>query len=223
MPTPAARVATAPSPTDASVDGCVALTSDLPPVVDAVLARHRAEVADRARGRVLVVAGSVPTLRADGGRITSVEVSRGRLAAYAGRRDPLALPGDPPAADGPGRVHDTIVSVGGLLTEPDLPGALAALDALLAPGGRLLLVDSTRSWRRSLGLLGAVPRVWPAVAGLHLQRDLVGALWAHGFVPLVVERFTVPTPVVPLRSWGHVIAVRASSEWPTAAGSGVWA
>jgi SAM-dependent methyltransferase len=196
------------------------LTSDLPPVVDAVLARHRAEVAELARGRVLVVAGSVPGLVGARGQVTSVDVTDGRLSAAAGRRDPLALPGDAAPPPGPGRVYDTVVSVGGLLTEPDLPEVLAAVDALLAPGGRLVLVDSTRSWRRGLDRAPAGLRLWPAVGRLHLHlhRDLVGALWAHRFIPLTVERFTVPTPVVPLRSWGHVVAARTDEV-----AVGVWA
>lgn len=219
MPSPAPVAAHASiSPSSASAPARDPSTSDLPPVVDAVLARHRAEVAERARGRVLVVAGSVPGLVAGRGRVTSVDHSSGPLSAAAGRRDPLALPGDAPAPPGPGRVYDTVVSVGGLLTEPNLPGVLAAVDALLAPGGRLLLVDSTRSWRRGLDRLSAGPRLWPTIGRLHLHRDLVGALWAHGFVPLAVERFTVPTPVVPLRSWGHVIAARTDEV-----AVGVWA
>ena len=200
-----------------AVSATLPLTADLPPIVDAVLARHRAEVVDAARGRVLVVAGSVPTLRTDGGRVSQVDVSDGPIVAFAGRRDPMAPPGSPAPGPGPGPVYDTVVSVGGLLGEPDLPGALDALDDVLAPGGRLLLVESTRSWRRLVRTLGALPTAWPASRPLHLQRDLVAALWAHGFAPLVVERFTVPTSVVPLRSWAHVTAARI-----TEVGAGVW-
>lgn len=206
--------ATGPAPSrDGSAGPVEPATSHLPPIVDAVLAPHRAELATTARGRVLVVAGSLPI--SVGGAISDVAVSSGSIVRFAGRVDPLAsshVPPEPAAAR-----FDTIVSVGGLLAEPDLPAALEALASLLAPGGRMWMVESTRSWRLSAGLISSLPGVWGSVGHLHLQRDLPGALWSCGLAPLTVERFVVPTLIAPLRNWAHITAAR-----PEELGEGVW-
>ena len=60
--------------------------------------------------------------------------------------------------------------------------------------------------------------IWRIPPDVHLQRDVIGAAWDRGLAPLVVERFVVPTPALPLRTWGYVVAARLDEI-----GQGAWA
>jgi hypothetical protein len=106
------------------------------------------------------------------------------------------------AIDDPASVterYDAIVSVAGLVRFADLPAAVRGAGHLLAPHGQLWLLEP--SGRPGMGavLLGSLGALHPAVRGTHLQRDLPATLRAAGFVTPDIERFTMPTPVWPLR------------------------
>lgn len=104
-------------------------------------------------------------------------------------------PGDPaPSTDGPSA--DTIVSEVWLATQADLPAAVARLAGLLAPGGHLVVLEP----ERSLGLRGLVGLLTPS-SGLHLDRDVCGALWASGLRVTDADHRVARGAPRPLRNW----------------------
>lgn len=105
----------------------------------------------------------------------------------------------PPAGSGsvtsgsaaPGTVGH-IVTAGWLAAAADLDAAVAALVARLAPGGRLHVVEPTRSPARAT----------PAHhQGWFLDRDLPAALRRHALVLTDLERFSMPVSPSFLRPW----------------------
>jgi hypothetical protein len=116
-----------------------------------------------------------------------------------------------------GRTYDVVVAVAQLVRFPDLAAALRGLDRLVAPTGRLLLVEPTgRPGLASTLLVTAWSRS-PWTVGLHLGRDVPAALRATTLLLDDLERFTMPTLVTPLR---HAVAVHAVRPAPTAAATG---
>jgi SAM-dependent methyltransferase len=126
------------------------------------------------------------------------------LGTAAGR----ALLAATPALPQIGQRYDVVVSVVGLVHVADLPGALAAVGRALAPTGELWLVEPVA---RPGALATATATMWsfvPALAGLHLARDVPAAVRASGLTITDLERFTMPTPHVPLRPFVQLRAAR---------------
>jgi hypothetical protein len=151
--------------------------------VDLELARRRAPLLEQASGRILDLD------RADHRH----EVAR-------------AIAGDRPTGH-----YDTAVSVAQLVRFPDLGAALRAIDRLLGPQGVLMAVEP-------VGRPGFVPLLvrsllaaHPALRGMHVGRDLPAAVRTTSLVLDDIERFTMPTPLVPLR---EAVAVRACRIGP---------
>lgn len=106
----------------------------------------------------------------------------------------------------PGETYRAVVAVGRLSTHPDPAAWLAACFGLLHPNGRLLIVEP---YRRP-GLFGRVQAVAaPTVArrfGYRIDLPVPALVRAAGFVIATVERFTMPTHLVPLRPFMFVDA-----------------
>ena len=101
---------------------------------------------------------------------------------------------------------DVVISVAELIRFPDLAAALAAIDALLSPSGRLLAVEPIVR-PGTLRVLGFAP--WTptrSVRGFHVGRDLVAALRTTTLMNDDIDRFTLPTLVAPLR---HFVSLGA--------------
>jgi SAM-dependent methyltransferase len=104
---------------------------------------------------------------------------------------------DPSGAGDAG--FDAVVSVGALVTFPDLPLALRGIARVLAPAGWFLFVEpvSRPGWTGVMAAsAGAMLR---PVRGQHLGRDLPAALRRAGLPATDLERFTMPTVLWPLR------------------------
>jgi hypothetical protein len=149
----------------------------------------------------------------------AVETELGRrhaqaLAVSSGRVLDLSDPGarivlreaiDNGVASG-GSQWDIAISVAELIRFPDLTASLNAIDALLAPDGRLLAIEPVVR-PGTLRVLGLAP--WSAtrsVRGFHVGRDIAAALRTTQLVNDDIDRFTLPTAVVPLR---HFVSVGA--------------
>jgi len=102
----------------------------------------------------------------------------------------------PPARSG---AYDTVLSTAQLVGFPDLGAALRGIERLLAPEGELIIVEPVHH----PGALATVyATMWshhPAVAGLHVERDVCRTVRSVGFVVTTIERFSMPTSVWPLR------------------------
>ena len=151
-----------------------------PKAVEAELARRHAEALSSANGRVLDLADP-------GARLTLRDV-----IDHGHERD--------------ANQFDLVVSVAELIRFPDLAASLGAIDALLAPGGRLLAVEPVVR-PGTVRVLGFAP--WSAtrsVRGFHVGRDLTAALRTTSLVNDDIDRFTMPTTVAPLR---HFVSLGA--------------
>jgi hypothetical protein len=136
------------------------------------------------------------------------------LAASTGRVLDLADPGariilreaiDNGVMSG-GNQWDTVISVAELIRFPDLTASLNAIDALLASGGRLIAIEPVVR-PGTLRVFGLAPwSVTRSVRGFHVGRDLTAALRTTPLVNDDIDRFTMPTAVVPLR---HFVSVGA--------------
>jgi hypothetical protein len=160
----------------------------LRPEVVAEVARRRRGLLDRARGRLLDLdePGALAVLGAASAQATGA-----------------------PGREVAGREHyDSIVSTCRLVELADLGRALAGLDLLLADGGELHLVEPA-NWPGPGGLVASsLGALLPAVRGLHLSRDVVRTVRSVGLTAADVDRFTIATPVWPLRRFVQIRAVR---------------
>lgn len=101
---------------------------------------------------------------------------------------------------------DAVVSVAQLVRFPDLGAALRAIDRLLAPSGRLFVVEPVaRPGALRMFALAPFVAVRP-VRGFHIGRDLPAAIRTTTLVIDDIERFPVRTAVPGLR---HFVAIEA--------------
>jgi hypothetical protein len=170
-----------PGPTERS-----SWTAHLPPEVVAEVQRRRAEILDRAQGRLLDIS--------EPGALDVV------LAASFADSEPS-----------PAERYDTIVSTCRLIDVADLPGVVVGLRRLLATDGQLQVVEPVnRPGNRGL-LTSSLGALLPAVAGLHLGRDVVRVLRSERLAVVDLDRFTVATRVWPLRRFVEARAVLLES------------
>jgi hypothetical protein len=174
----------------------------LPPSVAVVVDRCRAALADRVAGRVLDL--GTPEGRA----VLLAEVASGAPSAAD------ATPAAPAGATLTSGRYDTITSVCGLVHVPDLLAAAAAIDRLLAPAGRLLVVEPVD--RPAVGglVLASLGALHPAARGLHLNRDLPQVLRCTSLTIVDIERIAMPTPIWPLRAFVALTAARVPTPEP---------
>jgi hypothetical protein len=144
-----------------------------------------------------------------------------RRAVLLGRARPPVLDLDDPDARAllvrtaeagnevaPGVRFASIVCTGALIDEPDLGRATRALAELLADDGELWMVEPVNRAGAWGLLVSSAGSVLPAVAGLHLARDVVAAVRAAGLTVADLDRFDIPTRVWPLRRFVELRAVR---------------
>lgn len=96
---------------------------------------------------------------------------------------------------------DLVLSTAELIRFPDLPAALRAIDQLLAPRGRLVAIEPVVR-PGTLRAIASAP--WSStkwVSGFHLGRDLVAAVRTTTLMNDDIDRFTLPTAVVPWRQF----------------------
>lgn len=176
------------------------------------LAERRAALLAGARGRVLELgAGTGANLGAYPERVESLVLLE--PDPHMARRLRARLQADPPrfghdlVESGAERLpfaddaFDTVVATLVLCTIPDPDRALAEVTRVLAPGGRLLVIEHVRdpdSARRARWQ-DRLERPWGWLAGgCHPNRDTAAALRAAGFDVggLVAERFPKAGPLV---------------------------
>jgi SAM-dependent methyltransferase len=141
--------------------------------------------------------------------VTSVVVAQGRpidqpgLRRRArGARVPVELGADPVAfASTPsGERFDTIVAQFVLGSAADLTATLRVCDQLLAPEGRLLVLDAMPLRGIRLAVVEAGRPVATGWLRRHdAGRDVVARLRASGYTITDLQRFALPTVVMPLR------------------------
>ena len=168
------------------------------------LAEVRAELLAQARGATLEIgAGTGANLAhipAAVSALTLVEPSEGmrarlmrRVAGEAHLPPTVVLPGDAarlPLADAS---MDTVISTLVLCSVADLPATLAEIGRVLAPGGRLLLLEHVAGHGRTHRMQRAIDPVWRVIAqGCRLVRDTRGALEQAGFETTEVADWRLP-------------------------------
>jgi len=88
---------------------------------------------------------------------------------------------------------DTLVSTLVLCSVPDLDAAVAELRRVVAPGGRLLLLEHVAGHGRTRRLQSSIDPVWRVVArGCRLTRDTRSALERGGFDTRDVTSWGLP-------------------------------
>ncbi len=110
------------------------------------------------------------------------------------------------------RRYGAIVSVAELIRFPDLVQALAGIERLLADDAELVLVEPVHHPGPAATLIASLWVMHPAVAHVHVERDLGHAIRAVGLTFTDLERFTMPTAVWPLRLFVHARARRIIDE-----------
>ncbi len=168
------------------------------------LAEVRAELLAEAGGRTLEIgAGTganlahVPPAVTE---LTLVEPSEGmrvrlmrRVANEPHLPPTVVLPGDAAALPLADASMDTVVSTLVLCSVGDLPATLAEIERVLAPGGRLLLLEHVAGHGRTRRIQGAIDPLWRVLAqGCRLVRDTRAALEQAGFDTSEVTDWRLP-------------------------------
>jgi ubiquinone/menaquinone biosynthesis C-methylase UbiE len=133
---------------------------------------------------------------------------RQRLASLGRRFEILDAPADHLPVDS--GVVDTVVSTLVLCTVADLAATLAEIRRVIAPGGRLILIEHVRAaGPRLRGWQDRLHGPWMAfAAGCHCNRDTVAALRDAGFdtAQLQAARWRRMPPIVSPLVFGSVTA-----------------
>ena len=127
---------------------------------------------------------------------------RERLLARAGG-DQLDLGGRTGLTDVAARPEasvDTVVSVFTLCSVPDLDGVLRAVRRVLRNSGQFLFLEHVPDWPGARSSLDLVAPAWRMLGRCDPSRDVPEAVRQAGFVLMDLERFSVPTLAIPLRS-----------------------
>jgi ubiquinone/menaquinone biosynthesis C-methylase UbiE len=157
---------------------------------------------ERARGRILEVAvgtgRSLPYYPA-GATVTGIELSPAMLAiarqratdlgrdVALGEADAEHLPFDDAS-------FDTVVCALALCTIPSPAAAIGEMRRVLAPGGRLLLLDHTGStWPPLYAAQWLAERITIRTAGEHFTRRQLPLVTAAGFQVMETERLKAGT------------------------------
>jgi ubiquinone/menaquinone biosynthesis C-methylase UbiE len=157
---------------------------------------------ERAHGRVLEVAigtgRSLPHYR-PGAIVTGIELSPAMLAIARQRAAGLGREVDLREADAEhlpfGDVSfDTVVCALSLCTIPSPAAAIAEMKRVLAPGGRLLLLDHIgSSWPPVYAVQWLLERITIRAAGEHFTRRQLPLVQAAGFQVAETERLKAGT------------------------------
>lgn len=104
--------------------------------------------------------------------------------------------------------YDAVVSVAGLARFADLYAAVTVIADLLAPNGMLFAVEPGYRPGAVAVVAASLGALLPPARGVHLARDLPATVRAAQFTVTTTERFTMSTPVWPLRPFVHLAAQR---------------
>jgi hypothetical protein len=110
--------------------------------------------------------------------------------------------------------YRAVISVAELVRFPDLVLALRGVERLLADDGDLWLVEPVHHAGPAATVLGSLWSVHPAVAGVHVERDVALAVRSIGLTLTDLERFAMPTTVYPLRLFVQARARRLAVPSP---------
>jgi ubiquinone/menaquinone biosynthesis C-methylase UbiE len=157
---------------------------------------------ERARGRVLEVAIgtglNLPHYPLDA-TVTGVELSPAMLAIARQRAADLARAVDLRVGDAerlpvPDASFDTVVCTLSLCTIPNPTTAVAEMNRVLVPGGRLLLLDHIGStWPPIYAAQWLLERLTIRLAGEHFTRRQLPIVQAAGFEVVEVKRLKAGT------------------------------
>lgn len=104
--------------------------------------------------------------------------------------------------------YDVICSPAALVRFADLAAAVEALAAMLAPQGEILAIEPIGRPGPGGLLAGSAGALLPAARGTHLGRDVPATIRSAGLTITDIERFSMPTPVWPLRPFVQLRALR---------------
>lgn len=106
-------------------------------------------------------------------------------------------------------VHDTIVSVHALCRVPDIDAALQRFDDLLAPGGKVLVLEHVRGSGLRGAMQDASTPMWRHVPfGCNPNRDPIAALRRNGFAVTDCDRFREPRSLPIVARYISAVAIR---------------
>lgn len=128
------------------------------------------------------------------------EVVRRRAALLAALDDEIVVcddSGDPPET----AAADHVVSVAWLARQDDLDAAFAQLVGLMAPAGRLHLLEPTVGVDGVARAQRLAATVGLRRTGWRIDRDVPAAARRAGLVMTDLERFSMPVPSPVLRPW----------------------
>jgi ubiquinone/menaquinone biosynthesis C-methylase UbiE len=157
---------------------------------------------ERARGRILEVAAgtgrSLPYYPA-GATVTGIELSPAMLAIARQRatdfgRDVTLREADAEHLPFDDASFDTVTCALALCTIPSPAAAIGEMHRVLAPGGRLLLLDHTGStWPPLYAAQWLAERITIRTAGEHFTRRQLPLVMAAGFQVMETERLKAGT------------------------------
>jgi ubiquinone/menaquinone biosynthesis C-methylase UbiE len=159
-------------------------------------------VAERVTGRVLEVAVGTglnlahypPDVAVTGVDISPEMLARARDRAADLGRDVELVEGDAERLPVPDASYDTVVCALGLCSIPDPERAIGEMRRVLAPGGRLLLLDHIGSSAAVLrGLQWLVERITVRCAGEHFTRRHLPLVRQAGFDVVETARLKAGT------------------------------
>lgn len=184
------------------------------------LGRRRHELLETLTGRVLDIGagtGANLTYYRDAAEVTLAEpdgAMRSRLSAKLGTASVPVRVSDAPAeelpfADGS---FDAVVSTLVLCTVEDPARALAEIRRVLAPGGRLVLLEHVRGGETLARWQDRLTPMWRHLAaGCHLNRDTRAAVERAGFTLTAFE------PVQEMPRWVPISSMIQAVATPVAA------
>jgi ubiquinone/menaquinone biosynthesis C-methylase UbiE len=159
-------------------------------------------LSERARGRILEVAvgtgRSLPYYPADA-TVTGIELSPAMLAIARQRatdlgRDVTLREADAEHLPFDDASFDTVTCALALCTIPSPAAAIGEMQRVLAPGGRLLLLDHTGStWLPLYAAQWLAERITIRTAGEHFTRRQLPLVTAAGFQVMETERLKAGT------------------------------
>lgn len=183
------------------------------------LGRRRHELLETLTGRILDIGagtGANLTYYRDATEVTLAEpdgAMRSRLSAKLGNASVPVRLSDAPAEDlpFPDGSFDVVVSTLVLCTVQNPDRALAEVRRVLAPGGRLVLLEHVRGGERLARWQDRLTPMWRHVAaGCHLNRDTRAAVERAGFTLTSFEPVQEMPSWVPISSMIQAIATPAA-------------
>ena len=101
---------------------------------------------------------------------------------------------------------DQVLSVAELIRFPDLSATLGAIDQLLVPSGRLVVIEPVARPGTVRVMTSALWSATRWVRGFHLGRDPLAALRLTSLGHDNIDRFVIQTAVLP---WRHFVSLSA--------------